>query len=505
MFIPFVDDFLNKITMYRLMLYSLMVLWCVGLVLSILGIVPFKPADLIISLGVILVSALLANGILEMIFNVPSNTESTYITVFILALVSGPETLRSNLLPLVFLAVVAMASKYIIAINRKHFFNPAAFAMVAATYLISYYPSWWIGQLQMIPFVLVAGFLIVRKIQREDLVLSFLVVFILVSQGLSIPAFNLISSFKNLFVDSPILFFSFIMLTEPMTMPPTRNLRIMYGALVGFLLAPFVHIGMVYFTAESALLVGNLFSFIVSPKLKLSLTLKDRVEIAENTYDFIFLAKKKVSFEPGQYMEWTLGHPHQDARGMRRYFTVASSPTENDIRIGVKFYQKPSSYKQTLDKLQPGDQIIASQLAGDFTLPKNPNKKLVFLAGGIGITPFRSMVKYLIDTNQKRDIILFYAANSYRDIAYGEVFKEAGEKLGMKTIYVFSNTDNCPPGFNHQKGFVDMEMVKNMAPDFKDRTFYMSGPRGMITSFEKTLRETKISPTRIKTDFFPGY
>ena len=138
---------------------------------------------------------------------------------------------------------------------------------------------------------------------------------------------------------------------------------------------------------------------------------------------------EKLKFKPGQYLEWTLPHEKIDNRGMRRYFTIASSPTEKDMIMGVKFYDKPSSYKQSLISLENQGIVVASQLAGDFTLPKDKNKKLIFIAGGIGVTPFRSMIKYLIDNNEKRDIVIFYSNKSFADIAYKEIFDEAAKKL----------------------------------------------------------------------------
>jgi ferredoxin-NADP reductase/Na+-translocating ferredoxin:NAD+ oxidoreductase RnfD subunit len=505
MVIPFVDDLLNKVTMYKLVLWCLMILCIVGLVFSFFGLVPFKPLDLIVSFFVLMVAAHYSNWLFAKILNVSWNTESSYITATILTLVVGPELSWKGLASLVFLAIIAMASKYFLAINRKHVFNPAAFAMVVAPYAISYYPSWWIGNMYMVPFVLVAGFLIVRKIQREDLVLTFLAVFILVSQGLNFSPTYLLASLKNAFVESPILFFSMIMLTEPTTTPPTRNLRIMYGALTAFLLAPFVHIGSFYFSAESAVLAGNIFSYLVSPKLRLSLVLKEKIEIAQNTYDFIFQLQRPIAFKPGQYMEWTLGHTKQDQRGMRRYFTVASSPTEPDIRIGVKFYRNPSSYKKALQELKPGDQVIASQLAGDFTLPKDRDKKLVFLAGGIGITPFRSMIKYLVDNGEKRDVILVYGAQQYKDIAYREVFNEAKQKLGIKTVYILQDGTGAPADMDVKIGMVTRELVTEEIPDYKERMFYISGPNAMVNNFENTLQAMGVGRGHIKTDFFPGY
>ncbi len=239
------------------------------------------------------------------------------------------------------------------------------------------------------------------------------------------------------------------------------------------------------------------------PKKKLILELKEKTPIAFEVYDFLFKQDQNFKFKAGQYMEWTLGHDGQDARGIRRYLTIASSPTEKDIRMGVKFYPNSSSFKQSMLSLGIGDKIVASQLAGDFVLPKNKDKKLVFIAGGIGITPFRSMIKYLLDTKDKRDIILFYSNYAPADIVYKDVFDQGERQLGIKTIYNITNTP-YPDDWRGERGFIDAQMIKRTVPDYKERTFYLSGSHSMVVAFDEILRKMGIKKRQIKKDFFPG-
>src|SRR5665213_3089003 len=202
------------------------------------------------------------------------------------------------------------------------------------------------------------------------------------------------------------------MLTEPLTSPPTAKKQTWYGAIVGFLLPPQAHFLSFYTTPELALVIGNAFSYLISPKTKLFPILRQKVKIAADTVDFIFNPGQKFAYEPGQYLEWTLQHEKTDSRGSRRYFTLASSPTEPDLIIGVKFYEDGSSFKKALLDASADTFIVASQLAGDFVMPKDPTKQLVFIAGGIGVTPFRSMVKYLLDKNDTRKVTLLYSART---------------------------------------------------------------------------------------------
>ena len=204
-------------------------------------------------------------------------------------------------------------------------------------------------------------------------------------------------------------------------------------------------------------------------------------------------------------MEWTLPHKKSDNRGNRRYFTLASSPTEDNIRLGIKFYNPPSTYKRTLLNISEKDIIVGSQISGDFTLPKNPAAKLVFMAGGIGITPFRSMIKYLIDKNEKRDIILIYSNRYQSEIVYKEIFDEAKNKLNIKTIYTLTDPNHIPVGWTEEIGRVNSLIIQKNIFDFMERIYYLSGPPSMVKGFETVLRQIGIKSENIKTDFFPGF
>ena len=103
--------------------------------------------------------------------------------------------------------------------------------------------------------------------------------------------------------------------------------------------------------------------------------------------------------------------------------------------------------------------------------------------------------KYLIDTNQTRDIILLYSNKTASDIVYTEIFDEAFQKLEIKTLYI--NTDI--------QGFIGEKMIREKVSDYKERTFYISGPHSMIDIFEKTLKIMGVNRSQIKIDFFPGY
>lgn len=500
-----VDRLLNRITMYRLILYYLIGLLGAAVVLSFTHTLAFDPYALLFTTAVLVSVCWLTNTLFSKTFEVPANAESVYISALILALIITPLQTVHDFWFVVWSGVLAMASKYIVAINRHHIFNPVAFA-VALTYLtINQSASWWVGTAVMLPFVLVGGLLIVRKIGRFDLVLSFLgtaAAAIMLSS--LIKRENLGTTIPQTIAFSPFLFFAFVILTEPLTMPPTRRLRLAYGALVGLLFAPQLHVGSLYSTPELAILIGNVFSFVVSPKRKLILRLQEKVQLAPDIYDFIFAPTRNPAFAPGQFMEWTIGLSDPDTRGNRRYFTLASSPTEDRLRVGVKFYEHSSTFKTAMLAMDEDSEIVAGPLVGDFVLPRDPRQSCVFIAGGIGITPFRSMIKYLLDTHRRRPILVFYASRSPDEFVYGEILDQARRELGIRTIYTITDTQQVPAGWTGKVGRIDAQMIAGELPTYQDCIFYISGPQSMVDASKEVLHQLGVKSTQIKTDYFAG-
>ncbi len=502
--ITYIDDILNRITMYRLVLYYLVAVLLAAFIFGFMGIMPYDPTALAFSTVLILGVCWLTNWTFAWAFDAQTNVESVYITALILALIIAPvmATNVAGVAFLIFASIWAMASKYIFAIGKRHLFNPAAFAVALAALVINAPATWWVGgNIALAPIVILGGLLIVRKIQRFDLVLSFSV--IALATTILTSANGPLATVSQTLWHSSFFFLAFVMLTEPLTTPPNRWLRILYGAFVGFLFAPNIHIGTFYMTPEMALLIGNVFSYLVSPKGRYALTLSRIEKTANDVYDFVFQPDRSFSFKPGQYLEWTLGHRYPDDRGNRRYFTVASSPTESEVRLGVKFYEPASTFKRTLAAMKEGGTIYVSHLAGGFVMPRNKEKKLVFIAGGIGITPFRSMIRYMLDTKEKRPVVVLYGNRTQADVAYKELLDRAQTELGIKTVHALSNEKTEVPGM--VSGFIDAKLIMQEVPDYPERTFYISGPRAMVESFKKTLREMGVSRFKIKSDFFPGF
>ncbi len=498
-----VDRLLDHLTMYRLVLYYLGILLATALVFSVINLLPYDPIALALTTVLVLAVCWTSNKVFARIFMVPANNEFVYITALILALILDPVTTSDlkGVGAVIFASVWAIASKFIFAIGRKHLFNPAAFGVALSALLLDQPATWWVGgNLALLPMVLVGGLLIVRKLRRLDLVATFVLTAtatVLATAEPSQYGTVLAESFRS----SPLLFFAFVMLTEPLTAPAARWPRLAFAAIVGFLFAPNIHVGSFYFTPELALLAGNLFAYAVSPKGRFVLTLERIEQSAIDSYDFVFRSPGNLAFQAGQYLEWTLGLDRSDNRGNRRYFTVASAPTEQSVRLGVKFYPTSSAFKQALSAMKPGSTIHASQVAGDFTLPANPETKIAFLAGGIGITPFRSMLQYLLDRKEARPIIVLYGTESQHDIAYRDVLDAARRELGIRTVHAVARGAER----GQYSGYIDDRLVRAAIPDYLERTFYISGPQAMVKALRAKLRAMGVRRSKIKVDYFPGF
>jgi ferredoxin-NADP reductase len=491
--------------MYRLVLYVLLGYLTLATLLSSLQLLPFPPLLLLASTIFLVIMCWAANTVLAWVLGVPTNVESAFITALILALIFDPAQSPDGFQLLGWAAILAMASKYLLALNRKHLFNPAAIAAVITAFALGESASWWVATLDMLPLMLVGGWLVARKMRQEDVAVVCCLIALAGSsvlaylQGASLP-----TELRQVLVTSPLFFFSTIMVTEPLTAPPTKQLCRVYAGLTGLLFVPQIHLGPVYSTPELALVVGNVFSYLVSPKLKVMLKLNRKVKLAPEVVGFLFKPSQELAYAPGQYMEFTLDHPHPDSRGNRRYFTLASSPTEKYVHLGIRYYERSSSFKQAMYHMDGKTKLLAGQIAGDFTLPPDPTQKLVFIAGGIGITPFRSMLKYLLDVHERRDIILLYINKTAKEIVYGDILHTAQAAFGLKTFYSLTDTTAVPrtwPGF---VGRLNGHMIQHAVPDYQERTYYVSGPLEMVRTCECVLKSLHVRHDRIKKDFFPG-
>jgi glycine betaine catabolism B len=499
-----IDRLLNGITMYRLLMYGLGLMAGVAILLSALGALPFPPLMMVASLAILVFVAYGVNLLLAIIFDAVPNAESSVISALILFFILPPPGDFVGLLWIAGAAVLAMASKYLLAWRRKHIFNPAALA-AAVLGLTSLYPAtWWVATPALLPAVLIGGLLVLRKVRRFQLygVYATAAIVLMLVNGLALgrPVPDILWAAV---ASWPLIFFGTIMVPEPSTMPVRWRHQVVYACLVGSLFASQIHFGPFFTSPEVVLLIGNVYAFMVNPKYRLRLKLIEQVRLSDRVSEFRFQLPQPIHFAPGQYMEFTLPMSHTDGRGNRRTFSIASSPTESQLKLGIKFYEPSSTFKQQLRQLKPGATLMAGQLAGNFILPGDLGRKLVFVAGGIGITPFRSMLKQLIDTGSQRDIILLYAISAPDEISFRDVLDAAAEH-GVRVVPILGAKD-IPAGWKGETGYLTAELIQRLVPDLAERHFFISGPSIMVDKTRDLLRSLKIRRGRITTDYFSGY
>ncbi|HWA52351.1 MAG TPA: FAD-dependent oxidoreductase [Patescibacteria group bacterium] len=224
--------------------------------------------------------------------------------------------------------------------------------------------------------------------------------------------------------------------------------------------------------------------------MKLKLVSK-RQEILDVT-TFIFEPQEKIKWIAGQYLHWVLHHEPTDDRGSDRWFTISSAPFEKEIHITTRFNkERSSSFKNKLFSLEIGKSIENSYLEGDFIVT-DPNKKYIFLAGGIGITPFRSIIKQLDHDKLPINVDLLYA-NHDQNIVFKKELEEISKRNpNFKITYIFSPEH------------IDENKIKQIV-SFQNKIIYVSGPELMVEDLIKMLKEIGIKEENIKGDWFPNY
>lgn len=494
--------FVDGIGMYRLVLGSLFALAGCAIVAGFTGGLAYSGLSQLFALALALLVALSLNWVIAILTKIPANHESAAITALILFFLAIPEDSVLANWPLVLAVAIGVVSKYVFAYKKQHFLNPAAIGATALSMTGAYTFSWWVANPTLFVPLVVLGSLVVMKVRKWVPVLTFIVVsFIIFSAEALSDGVALGGLFQTFFFSWPTLFLAFYMLTEPFTMPSMKGPQLLYGGLVGFLSNTSIFSAWFYVAPEFALVLANVLMLPWRLRQKLFLVFEEKRQIATNTWEFIFKKPKGFSFRAGQYLEWMLPHTASDSRGIRRYFTIASSPTENKIRLAFKVVDNGSSYKRELMNLDIGGKLIVSQLSGDFTLPQKESVKLGMIAGGIGVTPFRSHLQYMVDTGKAHDTKLLYCCNIIGELAYKNEFAAAAKQLPLETISVIAKENVA---FPMERGIVTQELLERRVPDYRERVWYISGPPPMVEAYTKLLRAAGLPRANIVKDFFSG-
>lgn len=232
------------------------------------------------------------------------------------------------------------------------------------------------------------------------------------------------------------------------------------------------------------------------------LKLIERREVARDTIEFVFEKPTGLTFIPGQYAGFTLINPSEtDAGGITRRFSLLSSPNDTHIRFATRIQN--SAYKRVLNSLAMGDMIKFAGPTGNFILHEDATIPAVFIAGGIGVTPFYSMIQHAKEQHSEQSLFLFYGNQNLNEASYmNEITQLQKQNSHFHFIPTFAHPHETWQG---ETGFITHTMIKKYISDLDIPYFYICGSPAMVTALQETLVEMGISDNKIKVEDFPGY
>jgi ferredoxin-NADP reductase len=239
---------------------------------------------------------------------------------------------------------------------------------------------------------------------------------------------------------------------------------------------------------------------------KLTLRLAAKSEVAHKTMSFRFdLNGKTFPFKPGQSIQLTLvPPPREDEKDNERTFSIASSP--NDAFVLVATRMTGSAFKKTLAKSPNGAPVTIAGPEGSFVLDADNRRPVAMFAGGIGITPFRSMIKFAREENLPRHLTLIYSNRTPEDAPFLEELQRWGrDNANFRLIATMTEPEKSKRGWNKLTGYVDANFVRENLADPSQFACYVSGPPKFVRGISRSLRAVGVKKQNLHTDEFTGY
>ena len=234
-------------------------------------------------------------------------------------------------------------------------------------------------------------------------------------------------------------------------------------------------------------------------------TLLGRTEVAEGTMAFQFEKPKDFVFKAGQYIDLTLSSSQPgSSNGLTHTFSIASSPFEKELVVTTRM--RTSVFKQALSVLPVGAEVRIEGPMGSFNLHKNTARPAVFLAGGIGIAPFLSMLSFATGEKLRHPIVLFYANRYLEDAAFIDaLWQLEGANPRFRFVPTLTRTDKNYRGWKGETGHVNSEMLVSRVGIVRGPIYYIAGPPTMVAAARRTLSEVGVDEDDIRTEEFAGY
>lgn len=233
--------------------------------------------------------------------------------------------------------------------------------------------------------------------------------------------------------------------------------------------------------------------------------LKERKTLCADTMAFYLNKPDDFEFEAGQFVNFTLlDSAHSDLRGSTRALSIASAPHERNLMVAMRM--RATAFKRGLNSLPIGTEVLLQGPYGWMTLPKSGNRPVVLLAGGIGITPFRSLVWQAAESLSPRKILLFYSVRVPEEAAFLEELQEMEHyNERYKLICTVTQPQKTRTPWQEETGRISIDMLSKWIPDLSAPIYYIAGPPGMVAGARKTLVDAGISEQDIRAEEFAGY
>lgn len=231
--------------------------------------------------------------------------------------------------------------------------------------------------------------------------------------------------------------------------------------------------------------------------------IKEKREIAKGTLLAMFdLLGEEVDFTPGQYFFVTLPDVgYQDDKGLRRHLTVVTSPNEKGV-LGFATRMRDSAFKKSLAELPLGAEVDVEPPKGKFTLPADTSRPLVFVAGGIGITVFRSMLRFIREETLPYKVTLIYSNRDRESTAFLDELRELKKEIDLRLI--LSMTED--PDWQGEARMIDAQFFKDYVEgDLNRYTFLVAGPPGMVKAMQDALAEAGVEEQNVAAERYSGY
>lgn len=240
-----------------------------------------------------------------------------------------------------------------------------------------------------------------------------------------------------------------------------------------------------------------------TPSHKYQVTLKNRSTVAERTMAFQFEKPPGFTFRPGQYLEVTLLNPAEtDAEGNGRALSIASAPHEDSLMVATRM--RDTAFKRVLANLPLGAPVQIEGPNGSLTLHNNTARPAVFIVGGIGITPVRSIIAAATRQKLPHKITLLYANRTAQSAAFtSDLLTFADRNPNFTFVSVVA--EGKAPGGKAETGLINRAMLQKYVPDMQAPIYYLSGPAAMVAAMRKILTEAKVNEDNIRTEEFSGY